>query len=211
MGEFGVSGKHQTADAERRTYCGGSGADQCKFADACRRLEDMLAIRPPGYEICRCERFERVAKGDGSGCEGRSGGQVVDDEGRGENRWGKAVAPQQHHRDGKSGRRPDRGGAGVDRGELEAEIGDDEIGQRNEDKFRGFTCGKPCPGGCGLHVFGSALNEHELSPGFSRKRGQSALVAEYDLAATKQIRMSLNYSGVLAGLLARARGSPRSI
>ena len=84
---------------------------------------------------------------------------------------------------------------GLIRSKLKAEVGDCEISKRNEEKLWRFTRGETDPSGTVANFLRRALKGHELPPWDSKQ----VLVIEYGLAATKQLRLSVDHTALDIG------------
>ena len=82
-------------------------------------------------QVSADHRLQRIAGGDQGRRYKGTGGGGVGGKGADQNRRPDAQPAQKHGGERDSGRRPDRAGARIDRGELQAELGEDEIGDRD--------------------------------------------------------------------------------
>ena len=128
----------------------GPTTQECEFRGGARAIERPGAARPDGDEISADDRLECVADCDARGGEELGVEACVGDVVRrirrqcaGENGRPDPRAAEQNGRQGEAGRRPDRGGAWMDRRQQQAGLGQHEVGRSDDEKVSAVPGQRP--------------------------------------------------------------------
>src|SRR5258708_8714682 len=129
-----MAGECQGNDADGGADRGGGGADENgELAYARGRAEGAHAAGQPVHEPGAGKGLQRIARTNDK--RDPSGGGDIGGDGPRQHCRPDPKAPDESEPQGEAGGRPDRRGAGIDRGELQAERGGEPIGRGDSDQF----------------------------------------------------------------------------
>ena len=150
IGPLRITRNYQSGDSHSR-------ADRGRQHDAndgefCHRIGSRKCIASVGPDVDHGradQRFKRVAGCNRNRGADRAGGGSIGDHRAEEYCWPGSISPQHDRSEGKTGRGPNGRGTGINQGEGETALGEDEIGQPDSDQASNIvqSSAEGCPRG----------------------------------------------------------------